>query len=404
MTISMNFFGQLNLNFNKKLPLILQTESTECGLACIAMIAGYFGHHISLVKMREKFPISLKGINLRGIIKIANEMGLGTRAIRTDLSGLNKLKLPCILHWGFTHFVILKKITNNYVEIYDPARGITKADKSELSQQFTGVALELWPKSDFTTKKKTSDIKLRKLLGPIRGLSFSLSMIIALSFCIEIFTLLQPLLQQWILDEVIVSNDVELLRVIIVGLTIVVFINQITIALRSWLLTYFSTQLNVQWRINVFTHLLSLPIQYFERRYLGDITSRFSSIDNIQKVITTSLISGIIDGIVSIVTLSMMLFYSLKLTLIAIVTMGLYLILRALIFPPLKKCTEESIIKEARQQSHFLESIRGIKTIKLFNQQTNRRDNWISLFISQVNAGINIQKKQILYQQINGVL
>ncbi|EDQ6556969.1 peptidase domain-containing ABC transporter [Salmonella enterica subsp. enterica] len=400
----MNFFGQLNLNFNKKLPLILQTESTECGLACIAMIAGYFGHHISLVKMREKFPISLKGINLRGIIKIANEMGLGTRAIRTDLSGLNKLKLPCILHWGFTHFVILKKITNNYVEIYDPARGITKADKSELSQQFTGVALELWPKSDFTTKKKTSDIKLRKLLGPIRGLSFSLSMIIALSFCIEIFTLLQPLLQQWILDEVIVSNDVELLRVIIVGLTIVVFINQITIALRSWLLTYFSTQLNVQWRINVFTHLLSLPIQYFERRYLGDITSRFSSIDNIQKVITTSLISGIIDGIVSIVTLSMMLFYSLKLTLIAIVTMGLYLILRALIFPPLKKCTEESIIKEARQQSHFLESIRGIKTIKLFNQQTNRRDNWISLFISQVNAGINIQKKQILYQQINGVL
>ncbi|KLF52480.1 ABC transporter [Klebsiella aerogenes] len=400
----MNFFLKLNLNFNKKLPLILQTESTECGLACIAMIASYFGHHISLVQMREQFPISLKGINLRGIIKIANELGLGARAIRTDLAGLNKLKLPCILHWGFTHFVILKKITNKYVEIYDPARGITKIDNLELSHQFTGVALELWPKSDFITKKKTSDVKLNKLLGPIRGLSYSLSTIIALSFCIEIFTLLQPLFQQWIIDEVIISNDVELLRIIIIGLTIVIFTNQITLALRSWLLTYFGTQLNVQWRINVFTHLLSLPIQYFERRFLGDITSRFSSIDNIQKVITTSLISGIIDGIVSIVTLSMMVFYSIKLTLIAILTMILYVILRALIFPALKKCTEESIIKEARQQSHFLESIRGIKTIKLFNQQTNRRDNWISLFISQVNAGINIQKTQILYQQINGIL
>lgn len=400
----MQIFDRLSSGFGRKLPMILQTESTECGLACIAMIAGYFGHHLTLAELRSRFSVSLKGTDLRTIMKIAQALNLGSRAMRIDLAKLSQLRLPCILHWNFRHFVVLKKITSNGVVIHDPSLGALKISQDELSRNFTGVALDLWPMDRFESRRPAKRIRLRTLFGPIKGLVSSLMLIVLLSLCLEVFSLIQPLFLQWVIDEVIVSNATDLLTVLVIGFALVLIFQQVTFAIKDWTLMFFSTIFNIQWRSNVLSHLLSLPVQYFERRHLGDVVSRFGAIDNIQQTLSTSFLGGFIDGMVTVVTLIMMFVYSPKLATIALVVMVIYGIIRAVMYQPLRQATEENIVQGAKQQSHFLETLRGIKTIKLFNRQADRRESWLSLFIAQINAGLHVQKLQLVSQQTNGLL
>ncbi|KVT20178.1 ABC transporter [Burkholderia sp. MSMB1078WGS] len=400
----MSFLDRLSFGVGGKLPMILQTEATECGLACLAMIAGYHGHHVDLATLRGRFPVSLKGTGLARVIEIAHRLDFGTRALKLDLDQLGQLRMPCILHWNFNHFVVLMEVSGRGAVIHDPAQGIRKVPLDVLSRAFTGVALELWPTSGFETRDAAPAVKLRALLGPVSGLSRSLGQVLVLALALEVFALVQPFFLQWVIDEVIVGADRDLLTVLALGFGLLLLMQQATSAIRAWALMYFGTMLNVQWRANVFTHLLSLPVRYFERRHLGDVVSRFGSIDTIQQTLTTSFLTAVIDGLMTIVTLAMMFVYSRVLGCVALAAMTLYALLRWLWYRPLRRATEEQIVRAAKQQSHFLETVRGVKTIKLFGRQHERRASWLSLLVEQVNAGLHAQKLQLLYQQLNGLL
>jgi ATP-binding cassette, subfamily B, bacterial CvaB/MchF/RaxB len=400
----MSLLDRLSFGIGNKLPMILQTEAAECGLACLAMVAGFHGHHIDLATLRARFPVSLKGSGLNRVIEVAQRLELGTRALKLDLDHLAQLRLPCVLHWNFNHFVVLSEVNGQTVTIHDPAQGTRKLTLAEVSRAFTGVALELWPVGGFAPRERAPAVKLRALLGPVAGLSRSLGQILLLALALEVFALASPFFLQWVIDEVIVSADRDLLTVLGLGFALLMLMQQATNAIRGWALMYLGTTLNVQWRANVFTHLLSLPVQYFERRHLGDVVSRFGTVDTIQQTLTTSFLSAVIDGLMTIVTLGMMFVYSWKLALVALVAMLLYALLRWLWYRPLRRATEEQIVHAAKQQSHFLETVRGVKTIKLFNRQQERRASWLTLFVEQVNAGLHVQKLQLLYQQLNGLL
>ncbi|WP_153077176.1 peptidase domain-containing ABC transporter [Paraburkholderia bonniea] len=400
----MSVLDRLSFGVGNKLPIILQTEAAECGLACLAMVASYHGHHIDLPTMRSQFAVSLKGTDLSRIIEIAQQLELGTRALKLDMADLSQLNLPCILHWNFNHFVILQNINGKTATILDPAQGIRKLSLDKISHSFTGVALELWPSSNFKPRDAMPPVRLRALFGRISGLKRSLGQILLLSLVLEVFTLVSPFFMQWVIDEVIVSADRELLTMLALGFGLLLLVQQFTQAIRSWILMYLGVTLNVQWRAKVFTHLLNLPMRYFERRHLGDVVSRFGSVDTIQQTLTTSFLSAVIDGLMAIITLIMMFVYSHILGLIALGTMLLYALLRWLWYQPLRRVTEEQIIHAAKQQSHFLETIRGVKTIKLFNRQSERRSTWLTLLVEQINASLHVQKMQLLYQQLNGLL
>ncbi|WP_332112514.1 peptidase domain-containing ABC transporter [Burkholderia sp. IMCC1007] len=400
----MPFLDRLSFGIGSKLPITLQTEATECGLACLAMVAGYHGHHIDLATLRRQFPVSLKGTGLDRVIEVAQRLNLGTRALKLDLGHFGQLRAPCILHWNFNHFVVLREVNGKTVTIHDPAQGVRKLSLDELSRAFTGVALELWPASSFKPREATPSVKLRALLGPVTGLSHSIGQILLLALALEVFALASPFFLQWVIDEAIVSADRDLLTVLALGFGLLLLMEQATSAIRAWAMMYFGTTLNVQWRANVFTHLLSLPVQYFERRHQGDVVSRFGAVDTIQHTLTASFLSAVIDGLMTIVTLAMMFIYNWKLGLIALGTMLLYALLRALWYLPLRQATEEQIIHTAKQQSHFLETVRGVKTIKLFNRQNERRSGWLTLLVEQINAGLHAQKLQLFYQQLNGLL
>ncbi|WP_374265797.1 peptidase domain-containing ABC transporter [Zoogloea sp.] len=400
----MSLIASLPAVLGRGLPVILQTEATECGLACLGMVAGYHGRRTDLAQLRREFSISQHGATLGQLIGIANALGLASRPLRLDLEDLGQLRTPCILHWNLNHFVVLKKVTRRGLLIHDPASGARQVTMDEVSRSFTGVALELWPSQSFRPSAPPPSIRFRDLIGRVDGLFAAGTQVLLLAVALEIFALASPFYLQWVIDHVLVSADRDLLTTLALGFGLLLIVQQVFSALRSWILLHIGTNLSLQWRTNVFAHLLRLPVAYFERRHLGDIVSRFGAVDEIQAKLTASFFSALIDGLMSLVTLAMMFLYSPPLAWLAVAAMLLYALIRTLWFRPLRLATEQEIVHHASQQSHFLETVRGIKAVKLFQRQNERRSSWLSLVVEQMNAGVRTQRLSIAFQTTNGLL
>ncbi len=376
-------------------PIVLQTEAAECGLACLAMVAGAHGLDTDLPTLRQRFSLSLKGVTLADLVRMADALSLNSRALRAELEELPQLQLPCILHWDLNHFVVLVSLHGGQALIHDPARGARRVSLDELSRHFTGVALELQPAPGFMPAQERRQVSLRQLLGPVSGLKRSLAQIFALALALEAFVLLSPFFMQWAVDGALVSADRDLLLTLGVGFGMLVFIQAATAAARSWAVLVLSATLNLQWLVNVFAHLLRLPVEWFEKRHAGDIWSRFGSVQQIQRTLTTSFIEAVLDGTLVLLTLAMMALYSVTLSLVALAAVAGYGLLRWVMYRPLAACTEEALVFEARQSSHFLESLRGIQAIKLFNAQADRQSRFSSLVVDTMNAQIGVRKLEL---------
>ena len=394
----------INISWTRSLPVILQTEAAECGLACLAMIAGYHGLQTDLSTLRRRFSISLKGITLRGLIDIAKSMHMTGRPLKLDMEHLTQLQLPCVLHWDMSHFVVLKEVSGSKATIHDPGVGERTLSLEEFAKYFTGVALELRPTADFAVKNETQKFTLFGLMGRVQGLGRGLTQILLMAFALEIVAIASPFYMQWTVDHALVNNDTDLVAVLGLGFLLLVFIQTVVSALRSWMIAVLSVSLNFQWLSNVFGHLVRLPLEYFEKRHTGDIVSRFGSISTIQKALTTGFVQVIVDGVLVIGTLAMMMIYSVKLTLIAMVAVALYCILRSVIYRPLRDATTEQIVHTAKQQTHFMETARGIQSVRLFGKSEERRSGWMNILTDEFNSGIRIQKINISYTTANTFL
>ena len=369
---------------------LLQSEAAECGLASLAMVADVHGLRISLPELRQRFPLSLKGAKLNQLIHVAQQLGFQTRPLRLDMEDLGKLKLPCILHWDFNHFVVLAKVRRSKVTILDPAIGEKTLSFSEMSDHFTGVALELTPGHEFKPRKAAPSVSVRQLTGRITGLWRTLGQILLLSVALQVFVVLAPFFMQWVVDQVLVSADKDLLAVLGLGFGLALLL-QIGIGLlRGWSVVYLSSRLGLQWMGNVFAHALRLPLDFFEKRHLGDITSRMASVQAIQRTLTTSFVEGLIDGLMAVVTFGLMLVYSWKLALVTLLAVVLYAGIRLIAYRPLRDGTERQLVAGAKQQTHLLESLRGMQSVKVAGAEGLRRTTYDNLMVDTVNQEVRI--------------
>lgn len=388
----------------QRLPVLLQTESAECGLACLAMVASHFGHHIDLPGMRRRFSVSLKGATLKSLIAMADAMGLQSRPLKLQLQDLCKLQVPCILHWNMNHFVVLRGVRGDKAIVHDPAVGRRELPLAQVSDHFTGVALELSPGASFKPAQNTEKVALLSLIGHVVGLKRSLAQLLVLGIALQVCALAAPFYMQWVVDEALVANDRDLITVLGLGFMLLVLMQTAIGAVRSWVTTVMATNLNFQWFGNAFSHLMKLPLPYFERRHLGDIVSRFGSIQTIQHALTTQVVEAVIDGLLVVGTLVIMLLYSPALTAVAAAAVGLYGLLRWSIFRALREATSEQIIHAAKQQTHFLESARGIQSVRLFGRAEERRIGWMNVLADQFNAELRIARLSVSYQTAHALL
>ncbi|MEI8644095.1 peptidase domain-containing ABC transporter [Pseudoalteromonas sp. Hal040] len=398
----------LSFSFLSAVPLIHQSEIAECGLASMAMVACYHGHKLDMPAMRKRFAANLKGMNLQQLIELGDSLGLASRALQCPFEEVHKLQTPCILHWDMNHFVVLTKVSGKgksaKLAINDPALGKRNLNSDEFSKHFTGICLELTPTSKFEAKQEQARMRLSQLWSAVTGLKTGLIKLIALSLVLQLFALMTPYYMQWVVDEVLVSFDESLLTVLALGFALIAIISVITNAVRSWLILRLSSLLNMQMGVNLLRHLLRLPMNYFESRHIGDIVSRFGSLAQIRELITTGFVETFVDGVMAITVLIMMLIYSLKLTAVVVGAITLYTLVRLVLYRPLHQATEEMIQNSAKEQSNFLENIRGMQTIKLFGNEARRQGIWQNRYAEVINSEIRLGRLNISFESFNKLL
>lgn len=383
---------RITARFVSKTPVVLQTEAAECGLACLVMVAGHHGHRMDLPAIRRRFSASMKGTTLKDLVEIGGQLHLATRALRLELDDLAKLRLPCVLHWGHNHFVVLTKVRKRDIVIHDPAVGRRAVPLDEVSKKFTGVALEAWPTEHFERKTESVRVRILDLARRTSGIGRAALQIIAISLLLELATIAMPIGFQLLLDEVVVAADYDLLTIVVIALALLLALQVAASFARTWVTMLIGSSLVLQWKVSLFDQLLRLPLAFFEKRHVGDIVSRFGSLDAMQRTMTSSAISALLDGIMSIALIVMMWLYGGWLLLIALVSVVIYSLLRVATYLPYRGMSEEAIVHGAQENSHFMESVRGIGSLKVLNLERRRRGTWINYLVERVNAELRVQK------------
>jgi ATP-binding cassette, subfamily B, bacterial CvaB/MchF/RaxB len=404
----MSLFNRIFLNSRKTLPVIYSTEAAECGLACVAMVGRYYGHHINLNGIREKYPFSISGVALGNLIRLANKLGFGTRALKVEMSALGKVKMPAILHWDLSHFVVLKSITRSGIIIHDPASGKRTLTAAEFSKHFTGVLLELTPAAQFEKIDALTPTKINSLWSHSTGLWSAVAQVLLLSLILQIVTFAAPFQIQLVIDGAIGHSDVSLLNILFIGFALLVIMQAGLEAVRTWAVQIFGNLLSYQMVGNLVRHLLHLPSEFFEKRHIGDILSRVGSTEAIQDALSRGIVTALIDGCMAMIAVAIMFLYSPLLTGIVLAGVAVNLLAALAFFPVMKERQQEQLIASANERSYLMESIRAATTIKLMGREAEREGSWRNLYAKVINTTLSLGRYQIstaaIQSAVTGIL
>jgi ATP-binding cassette subfamily B protein RaxB len=388
---------QASVILRRRTPLVLQTETAECGLACLAMMAGRYGHRVDLAALRRRYSLSLRGTTLHDLVRVASSMQLATRALRAELPHLRRLRLPCILHWDHNHFVVLTRVGARRMVIHDPGVGRRYVPVQEVNKRFTGVVLEAWPTRGFERKTERARVRIWELLRRTDGFAAAATQVLTMSLVLEAIGIAIPIGFQLVLDDVVVSDDRDLLTLIALGLGLVLTARALIDFVRSWAIMVAGSSLTLQWKMSLFRHLLLLPLSFFERRHAGDVASRFMSVDRIQQTLSTASISPVVDGVMAFVLVGIMWLYDPWLAVLAVTMTGIYALTRSLAYRLYRRANEEAVVYAANENSHFLESLRGMASIKALTIGDRRQGIWNNYLVDRVGAELRIGKIDLIF-------
>jgi ATP-binding cassette subfamily B protein RaxB len=328
---------------------------------------------------------------------MASRLSLATRALRAELPHLRRLRLPCILHWDHNHFVVLTRVGTHRMVIHDPGVGRRSVPVEEVNKRFTGVVLEAWPTHGFERKTERARVRIWELLRRTDGFAAAATQVMTMSLVLEAIGIAIPIGFQLVLDDVVVSDDRDLLTLIALGLGLVLASRALIDFVRSWAIMVAGSSLTLQWKMSLFRHLLRLPLSFFERRHAGDVASRFMSIDRIQQTLSTASISPVVDGVMAFALVGIMWLYDPWLAVLAIAMTSIYALTRSLAYRLYRRANEEAIVYAANENSHFLESLRGMASIKALTIGDRRQGIWNNYLVDRVGAELRIGKIDLIF-------
>ena len=370
----------------RRLPMIYQAESSECSLACLAMVAGYYGLKTTLLELRERYAISMKGATLRDVVELANNIHLTSRPVRCEIAGLRNLTLPALLHWDFEHFVVLSRIHRGRYLIHDPALGVREYTEKELSNHWTGIAVMMSPAQDFTEGKPGERLSLWNLFQRTRGVVPFVSQVIWLTAFLELFALCSPFILKTVIDTGLAQGNLALISALALGIVSIAVCQALLSILRDYVILYFGTSFNQQMMGNLFAHLLRLPMQFFEKRLTGDLIDRYQSTNQLRYLFTSNLPSMMLDGVVTVVALVIACFISPILALLMLGGFTLYLLMRSSLYGKQRMLVEKALKARSEENEHVIDTLRGMQPIKIFAKETERLNLWSNYYARLINA------------------
>lgn len=374
---------------------VRQVEPAECGLACLTMIAGFHGLHVDIAVLRRRFVQSARGSTLRNLMNSADQLGLAPRAVSVSPDSMKGLHLPCILHWNGNHFVVLERLANGRAYLHDPVGRSGWVPTSELEKHFTGYALELRPSDSFQKGRVANKLKLSHLWHNVPGIRQAIAQSILLGFLLEVFVLASPYYMQVAIDNAIPALDSDLMLILALGFGLLALFNVMALSMRMLVILVAGNSLAYSITSSIVRHMFRLPIDWFEKRHVGDILSRFGSVSPIQRTLTEGATAGLIDGTLAIFTLVVMFVYSPRLALVSLLAFALYGLIRWLTFTYQRSAHEGGIVAHGVEQSMMIESVRGILTLRLLNQETLRLSRWQNSYTDAINADMRLSRISI---------
>ena len=379
-------------------PSFLQEEASECGLACVAMVAAHFGDERGLRGLRPVAGLTLRGATLEQLIQVCSEVGLQGRAIRVSLEDLRFLQVPSILHWDMNHFVVLTQVKGEFLHINDPSIGPLRLRLAEASAHYTGVALEIVGAQGIARVAPRPTPSLSEMVGPVPRLRRALATLALTALAFEALVMLTPVLVQLCVDMAIRPGDLSILWILGLGFALAVLLQSLTGVVRGLLILRAGSVMNMSWGAHTLSHLLKLPVSWFENRTLGDVASKFGAIRRSQAILTGRFIEGLIDGFMSVVAALIMIQYSWRLALISLASLAAYAAIRFSLYRRQLSDTSRSLIAEGVHQGHFIESVRGIKTLKAQGAIPLRLSAWANLYAAAIAANARLQSGNIWAQ------
>lgn len=384
---------------------VRQTEVAECGLACLAMVASFHNLDIDLNTLRRRHAPSLRGASLKSLIAVADQLGFASRPVKLPLDAIGDLHLPAILHWDMNHYVVLERIERGRALILDPAAGAARRmPLAEVSRHFTGVAMELRPTAGFEPVSQRHRLHLRQLWGRMRGWKRAAAQTLALTIVLQAFTLASPYYMQLALDSVVPALDSNLLAVLALGFGLFTLFNAGASLLRGFVLLSVGTTMGYALATNLARRLFRLPVEWFERRHVGDVLSRFQSVQPIQDALTQGLVGSLVDGVLAVLTFALMVWYSAGLSLIALGAFAFYALVRLISFGFERDAREAGIVTIGKEQSTLIETVRGIVTLRLFGREAERHVLWQNRLADATNAQIGVARISIWQQAANTLI
>lgn len=365
---------------------VLQAEAAECGLACLATVSAHHGRRESLSDLRRRFPVSQGGASLKDLIACADGLGFTARAVRCELEEIPQLETPAILHWSLDHYVVLVRGGGRQIVVWDPARGERKLSIEEASKHFTGVALELTPAPNFERRKTAERVRLGDLWSRLSGFKPFLAQLLVLSLLLQVVGLVTPLVSQVVIDDVIGRSDKDLLVAVVVGFGMLTIVQAGIETLRGFVQLHAGQRLAIQLSGNLLRHLLRLPTEFFERRHVGDVLSRFGSLKPPQAFLTGGLVGIVLDAVLVIPIGLVMVLYSPLLAGLAVLNLLVVLVVRTAAFPIVRRFVEENLNLAARTDTVFLETVRGARAIKIAGREAERHSLWQNALADQQNV------------------
>lgn len=368
---------------------LYQAEQAECGLVSLGMVASAHGLQFDLTSLRARYPMSSKGMTVKDIVAVADDMGLATRAVRCDIEDLRDLRLPAILHWRMDHFVVLTKVKSSYL-INDPAVGTLRINRDEIDKSFTGVAIELWPGPKFQKQDRRNRLRLGSVIPYNQEIVATLVMMGIMALAIEAIALVIPVIQEFVIDDALVSADTDLITTAAIAVAIFLGAQAGITAVRGIIQRNITSSLSLVVPDYIFTHMVRLPVDWFGRRSAADVINRFDSGNSIHRSLTTSTLSAGIDGLVAVIALSLMFIYNFDLAAIALCAFLSYAFVRWISYSSFRRATAGSLVANAKVQTILWETMKGIATIKLFNGGHKRRGSYTSALSQYVRLQNNL--------------
>lgn len=379
----MNFFDRKR----PRVAMIMQDANGECGLASLAMVARWHGHRFDLRFLRDRYPVSARGLTFGRLAEIATELGLSARALGIDdLGDLAKVRLPALLHWENNHFVILCSVRRGRYVINNPAFGIRELSLADMQRQFSGSLMEFERRDDFARIVGEKKLTLRRLLDTTQGLKTSVMQVVCISVATAAISLVLPILVQAALDDVIPRRDSELLM----GLTAAFVIASLFNALGDWyrdrILLNAGSSFVAQFTRNAVGHLFRLPLRYFESRHPADITVRLDSIEHIKAVIVNAFVTALVDIIVIILATVMMFAYAPLLGTIILSTLAVVAAIRVLAFPHISKHGGAALKARSVERARLVDNLRAVIPLRMGQALGRSSSVWYAALLNCLNA------------------